>query len=92
MKGCGKMKNEVLILDADDWEGMFVNGKLEMEGHRLNDGCSRKAFLSHVCKKYEVTLDEIKEGYVDDDYRSNILEEEGCFREDLSEVIYIIDD
>ncbi len=81
------MGNKVLIIGAEDWEGLFVNGMLVDEGHTLNEGESRKKYLSGICKKYGVTLDEIKEGYVTDDYNDK-LNDYGSFDLNLSDVGY----
>ncbi len=30
-----KKINEVVIVDADDWQGLYVNGKLQYENHEI---------------------------------------------------------
>lgn len=86
------MKNEVILIKTDgEWEGLFVNGKLANEGHHLGDGYGTKKYLTYVCKKYGVTLEEIKDGQATDDYIEK-LNDLGSFDMDLSDVEYIVDD
>jgi hypothetical protein len=85
------MCNEVIIIGADDWEGLFVNGKLVDEGHTLNEGASRKKYLSEICSKYSVTLDDIAEGYVTKEYEEYMYDS-GGFHESLSAVGYTLND
>lgn len=79
------MENKVVIISADDWEGLFVDGVLVDEGHTLNEGESRKKYLASICKKYNVTLDEIQEGYVTEEYEEK-LNDCGRFDQNLLDV------
>ena len=84
--------NTIIIINSDDWEGLFVNGKLIEEGHELNDGMSRKKYLQELCRKYNVSLPSIEEGYVTEDYYDDILSERGSYPENLSEVDWYLED
>lgn len=85
------MKNHAIIVGADDWEGLFVNGMLVDEGHTLNDGMSRKKYLSKICKEYDLELDEILEGYVTDEYEE-LLNDVGSFHQKLADVDFYLND
>jgi len=70
---------------------LFVNGKLVEEGHTLNDGMSRKKYLSGICAKYGVTLEDITEGYVTEEYEEYMYDS-GGFHDSLSAVGYTLND
>lgn len=42
--------NKAIIIQADDWEGLFVNGVLVQEGHSLNQGYKRLPYLKNYLK------------------------------------------
>jgi len=83
--------NHAIIIGADDWEGLFVNGKLVEEGHTLNEGYSRRKYLLSICMKYNLKMDEILEGYVTDDY-DEVLADQGGFDENIEDVGFYLDE
>jgi len=73
---------KAIIIQADDWEGLFVDGYLVAEGHTLNDGESRIKVLVRFSKKYNFDIAEIEEFYIEEE-DEEILEDLGCFPESL---------
>lgn len=81
--------SKAIILQGDDWEGLYVDGKLIEEGHTLNQGYSRIKYLSQLAKKYKFALDDVKEQYLEDEDLEWMAEE--ClsgFPEYISEFRY----
>ena len=65
-------KNKILVLSTQsgDWEGLFIDGKLISEGHKLGEGNSKKFWID-MCKKYELLYEDIVEkelNYEDEQY------------------------
>ncbi len=63
--------NKLLILTADDWEGLFIDGKLVTEGHSIP--------LYEFCEVLGIKVD-FKE--VDDEYMCEM----GSFPQNLDEI------
>jgi hypothetical protein len=59
--------NKAILVKADDWEGLFINGKLTKEGHTLNEGTSRIKYFLKLAKEHNFDLEEMKEVYVNDE-------------------------
>lgn len=77
--------SRAILLTSDDWEGLFVDGKLVEEGHTINEGEPRIKCFNELSKKYNFKLNELIEQYVcneDGEY----LYEHGCFPELISEL------
>ncbi len=77
--------SKAILIQADDWEGLFTNGKLVKEGHSLNEGTSRIKFLIQLSKKYNFNLEELKEVWVEDE-DNEYLNRYGGFPDNLSEL------
>lgn len=71
-----------IIIRADDWEGLFVDGVLVYEHHEI----SRRE-LRELCKEHKINFSEIEEGWVTDDY-DEYLSVAGGFPEKLEDVEY----
>lgn len=82
--------NNAILVKADDWEGLFVNGKLVEEGHELNEGISRVKYFNKLAKTYGFKLSEMEEAWVTDEYDEE-LSDTGSFHELLKDVRYILD-
>lgn len=77
----------VVILQADNWEACYVDGKCIEQHHSLGEGDGLLAFLQENAKEYNFTLDDIEEvWWNEEEDGNNILEEIGCFPENLSEL------
>lgn len=59
-----KYMNKAILLKADDWEGLFVNGELVEEGHTLNEGASRIKYFLDLADEYLFNLRDMKEIWV----------------------------
>jgi hypothetical protein len=79
------MKNQAIILEADDWEGLFINGELVQEGHLLNEGKSRLVYFVKLSKTYNFDLEKIKE-FLIEDYDERYLEDNGGFPKNINEL------
>lgn len=57
------MSKRVVILksEQDYWEACYVDGKSVGQAHHLGEGCGKLHFFKELCKKHEVTLDDIIE-------------------------------
>jgi len=85
------MSNEAILVKSDDWEGLFINGKLVEEGHTLNEGTSRIKYFSSLAKKYNFSLEDMKEAWVTEGYEE-WLYDSGSFHENLSDINYELDE
>jgi hypothetical protein len=56
-----KSMKQAILLQADDWEMLYINGELKEEGHTLNEGASRTKYFLDLAKKYDFDLAEMKE-------------------------------
>lgn len=78
--------NKVILLRTDDWEMLYVNGKLVSEYHTIERGLAMtrlKAFL-HLSKLHNFKLEDVEEIYMkDEDVQTT--NQIGCGLENLSE-------
>jgi hypothetical protein len=81
--------NEAILIHSDEWEGLFVNGKLVQEGHTLNEGYSRIKYFNKLAKQYDFKINQMKERWVTGEYADYLLLN-GGFHTDLIDVGYII--
>lgn len=80
-----KIINKAILIGADDWEGLFVNGELVEEGHTLNEGYSRIKYFVGLAKKHGFNLEEMEECHVTETY-AKYLENAGGFHKSLKYV------
>lgn len=59
-------KTEAILIEADDWEGLFIDGVLIEEGHTLNEGYSRIKYFVILSKKYNFDLEKLNELYIEE--------------------------
>lgn len=81
--------NKAILIGLDDWEGLYINGKLVEEGHTLNQGYNRFKYFQQLAKEYNFSLDELESAYVTPEYQEE-LEDIGGFPDDIADVKYII--
>lgn len=72
---------KAVLVKADDWQGIFIDGKLDYEGHEITISDMKK-----ICKRHNINITDIDEKWVTDDYYERYLSEYGNFPNDLSEV------
>jgi hypothetical protein len=77
--------NKAILIQADDWEGLFINGKLVKEGHTLNEGTSRVKYFNQISKKHNFNLDDLKEVWIDESDEEKLYDC-GSFPNSLSEL------
>lgn len=82
--------NKAILIDSEDWEGLFVNGKLVEEGHTLNQGYNRINYFKKLAKKYNFNLYELESGFVTPEYQIE-LENYGGFPDNIKDVKYIVE-
>lgn len=58
--------NNIILVSTDDWEGVYVGGTLEFQGHRIHND----VWLSLINKYKE--FDEVESYWVDEDYMHDI--------------------
>lgn len=54
------MKNKAVLLQAEDWEMLYINGQLKRENHELNEGEDRITYFFDLVDKYDFDLKEMK--------------------------------
>lgn len=74
--------NKALLLIADDWEGLYVNGQLIEEGHTLNQGYSRTKYFIKLSNLHRFDLNDLEEDELTDE-EDGILDAMGGFPEKL---------
>lgn len=79
------MNKRVVILNSEDWEGLFIDGKLVDEGHSLTDGNHPIIYWGKIFQKYKFTEDEIFISEVSK-FDDELLYSTGCFPKNLSEL------
>lgn len=58
---------KAILLMADDWEMLYIDGILKDEAHTLNEGTSRIKYFLDLAKKYDFDLAELKEIYLSEE-------------------------
>lgn len=72
---------KAILVKSDDWQGMFIDGKLDYEGHDISF-----AELKEVCKRNKLNVHDIEEKWVTEDYYDSYLSIYGSFPNSLSKV------
>lgn len=72
---------KAVLVKADDWQGVFIDGELSYEGHEINF-----RDLKEICKHNKLNISDIEEKWVTDDYYDRYLSRYGSFPNNLSEV------
>lgn len=77
--------NKAVLIQSYDWETLYINGKAVLQGHTLNEGYDRGLFFNRLSKEYNFNLDDLKIGFVSDEYdnRSQLV---GSFDNNLEDV------
>ncbi len=79
-----KEMNEAVLLSTDDWEMLYINGKIVDEGHTLNEGESRIKYMLNLSNVHNFDLSEMKEITMEDEDAKE-LEEYGSSKTYLDE-------
>ena len=78
--------NKAILIKSNDWEGLYINGKLVEEGHTLNQGYSRIKYFVDLSKKYDFDLGGMKEKYLCEE-DIIVTEDYGNFPESINDFI-----
>ena len=76
---------KAILIKADDWEGLFVDGILIEEGHTLNQGMSRVKYFLELSKDFDFDLEEMEEVWIDEEDEDNLYRI-GCFPSQLTDL------
>ena len=92
---------KVVIVRSDDWDGIYIDGKILDQGHELGEGDSY-LYLLRLSKNSGFDIDDVDLRWIGDgenyDYQRNILDKDGCYPDLLSDFypkkkkLYTIDD
>jgi len=80
-------KASAILVTADDWEGLYVNGKLVDEGHTLNEGSTRTQYFSVLTKQFNFSLEDLEEMDVSDKYYEEYLSVYGNLHSSFSDML-----
>lgn len=74
---------KIYCIKSDDYEALYVNGKLYDEGNPLEEGNERVLYFINIANVYGIDIKDIKFGYI------NLMEhtEYGEFPNDLGNII-----
>ena len=76
--------NKAILLKSNDWEGLYVDGKLIDEGNidEMNEGEERAVYFTKLAHNHKFELKDMKVAYLkkDDDEKT---EEYGSFHNNL---------
>lgn len=56
-------ENAAVVVTGDDWEGLYINGKLVEEAHNLEEGEERVLYFLSLQSKYEFNINELRFAY-----------------------------
>ena len=56
--------NKAILIQSNDWEGLYINSILVEEGHTLNQGYNRIKYLLDLAKKYNFDLSKMRVEYL----------------------------
>lgn len=76
--------NKAILVQADDWEGLYIDGKLVEEGHTLNEGKSRIRYFFKLAEQYDFNLKNMGEIYLNN-HDITWTEDTGSFPKDIME-------
>jgi hypothetical protein len=76
--------SKAIILLAEDWEGLYVDGMLVSQGHSINEGESRIKYILRMSKIYGFDIAGLREVFLSDADIA-LVEEIGVFPEFINE-------
>ena len=79
------MSNKAILLQVEDWEGLYINGELVEEGHTLNEGNSRIKYFLKLAKKYDFNLENMEEIYAAEEDEELVMDW-GNFPKDINKL------
>ncbi len=78
---------ELIVLKSNngDWEGLYANGQLVEEGHKLGEGTPID-FWAKILREYNAYLEQVKFLYITDD-DDDLLARRGSFPKEMSQLL-----
>ena len=76
---------DIKLIVADDWEGLYIDGKLKDEGHTLNEGEDRAIYFAKLAIKYDFELSDLKHRDLYDEDKKH-LNEYGNLPKDIKDL------
>ena len=74
--------NRAILVKSDNWEGLYINGKLVEEGHQLNQGKERAIYFARLARKWRFNLENMGVIYLNN-HDTTWTEDIGYFPEDI---------
>lgn len=63
---------KVIVINADDWTGLYIDGDLVDQGHCLGEG-ENFMYLLKLSEKYKFTSDDIKVHWICEEDNTNLV-------------------
>ena len=60
-------KNKVTLIKGDDYEALYINGELKVQGHTINEGIERGLYFLVLAESFGVTSSNICFGLTNDE-------------------------
>lgn len=79
------MKNAIVI-KADDWEGLFIDGNCAEQGHSLNEGQERLEYFVERGRYYHFDVTDVVFKRCTEEYYNGYLSENGRFPDALFDI------
>ena len=74
--------NVAILLQCEDWEGLYINDKLVKEGHTLNEGTNRIKYFVKLAEVHNFDLNTLQIGYLNPE-NEEWINDIGSFPEDI---------
>jgi hypothetical protein len=66
--------NIAILLQCEDWEGLYINDRLVKEGHTLNEGTNRLKFFAQLSRDCDFDLNYLKVLYLCEDDEKLVMD------------------
>lgn len=80
----------VIIVKADDWEALFIDGILIEQDHKIEEGEDRGWYFLKLASKYNFTHEDIQMKWVNDEGNKHLYDN-GYFSGDLKDNLKYIE-
>lgn len=74
----------VIVLKADNWEALFIDGKLIEQYHQIEEGEDRGLYFLKLASKYSFTHEDVQIEWVNDEGNKHLYNN-GVFSGDLKD-------
>lgn len=80
------MKTRAALLHADNWEALYIDGKLVEQYHEINEGEERFVYFLKIMKEYNLELSDFSYAWATEEGEYE-LGKHGEFPTDLDEAL-----